>query len=268
MANPILERGGLLASVRVWPPLLVLVLLAGIVSAQDISDPTVANPSLILQDFEALQLAPGESGSLQFNLTNPSPWTWNQTTLLVEIYAFRSGDETERVADQAHPPVLVGSGTPMIELSLGTLESGESQRVGLAVATEAETAHGGIFTQGAYAVRFRLTFAYAGNASAVMVSLGHFTPAEWAQGIREPTAAERAAYRWVGNANYSYFGALLGLEAIDGLLPETGFGVKDPLPLWPFTVLLVAAGGAFGLFLIAYWREHRGRAKGLRGDPD
>ncbi len=110
-------------------------------------------------------------------------------------------------------------------------------------------------------MRFRLEFDYLLDRHAIMVSPGFFSKEELAYALRDATADERVNYRFVGNANYTYLGERLGVESIDGLIPDTGFGVKDRLPLWPFNLLLAGSATAFLVFLIQLRRESRQDSK-------
>ncbi len=200
-------------------------------------------------------MSPGESGKLSFTLRNPYPWAMEDASLLVEIHEFRTGSEVWAVEELESPPILQESGSPRLNRSLGTIQPESSQGMVLIIQTIEDTPRGSVFVQGSYLIRFRLDFDYPPDNHAVMVSLGFYTAEEWAYASRDPTAEERQTYRYAGNANYSYLGQVLGLESIDGILPDTGFGVKEPLPLWPFYLLLVGAVGASLLSLYYLRRE-------------
>ncbi|MEE9237165.1 MAG: hypothetical protein V3U52_05195 [Thermoplasmata archaeon] len=234
-------------------------LFIGAAAGQEISDPFYTN--LLMGNFSTPQLAPGESGSLAFNLTNPYPWAINRTSLLVEIYAFRGSSGMMRVEDLESPPIFEVNVSRRATLNLGTIEEGETTEVKLTVMTTVDTPRGGFFTQGSYFIRFRLEFDYPQDQHAVMVSPGFFSEEEWAYALREPTPQERQVYRYIGNANYTYLGELLKLESIDGILPDSAFGVKKPLPLSPFYLILGGSGAAFLLSLYHLRRETREDSK-------
>ncbi len=241
----------------------VLVLfLTGLTAAEEISDP--ARTNLLLGAFDTPQLASGDEGTLAFHLTNPYSWSMNGTTLLVEIYAFASRTGTARVEDLDAPPVFAQSSSPSVFEDLGMLPPGSTTTLTFTVETESDTPQGSAFTQGSYFVRFRLEFDYPQGQHAVMVSPGFYTEEEWGYALRDPTSEERETYRYVGNANYTYLGERLGLTSIDGILPDTAFGVKEPLPLWPFYAILGGAVVAFLLFVYYYRKERRSDSKAIR----
>lgn len=247
---------------------LLTLLFVGAAAAQEVSDPTMTN--LIMGDFEMPQLAPGDEGLLAFNLTNPYTWAMNATTVLVEIYAFSTSSRTTPVGELAVPPALrfpisqgLEEGTGGV-LLIGDLGPGESSRIELTVLTASDTPRGSVFSQGSYFVRFRLEFDYPQGLHAVMVSPGFYDEEELAYALREPTSEESAAYRYVGWANYTYLGERLGLDSIDGILPDAAFGVKEPLPLWPFYAILGGSMAALVLFIYYYRRERLESSKHIK----
>ncbi len=239
--------------------------LLGFAAAQEVSDP--ARTILILGDFETPQLAPGDEGPLTFDITNPYTWAMNATSLLVEIYAFSTSSRTIPVGELASAPILRFPVAQGLEdgvrgvLDLGSLDPGSSSRIELTVVTELDTPRGSVFSQGSYQVRFRLEFDYPQGQHAVMVSPGFYDGEELAYALRDATPEEMATYRYVGFANYTYLGERLGLDSIDGILPDTTFGVKDPLSLWPFYAILGGSVAAFGLYVYYYRRERGGDSK-------
>ncbi|MFQ5908301.1 MAG: hypothetical protein ACE5JE_05690 [Thermoplasmata archaeon] len=242
-----------------WLLLLILVLLAGSSLGQPISDPEKTN--IILTIRSTPQLAPGERGNVELEVRNPYNWTMENVTLFAEVYAFVHRGEASDIAGLPNPPSLETTGTPSAQLELGNLPAGAQDAPSIAVTTSVQTPAGTVFTQGVYLLRFRLDFDYEAGLSAVMVSPGFFTSAEWAFATRNATAQEQATYRFVGFANYSFLGLVLGLPSIDGVLPDSGFGVKQPLPLWPFQLLVVGAGLSAGLAGYYFWRERRTSGK-------
>lgn len=149
----------------------------------------------------------------------------------------------------------------MTQVEFGAVGSEERRTASIPVETSGQTPAGTAFTQGAYLLRFRLDFDYEGGLQAVMVSPGFYTAEEWTFATRDATAEERAAYRYVGFANYSFLGRVLGLPSIDGILPDSGFGVKEALPLWPFQLLAVGAVASIALSAYYVWRERRAGGK-------
>ncbi len=219
--------------------LLLSVLISGTALAQPVSEPDKTN--LILTIQASPQLVPGERGDLQLELHNPYDWAMENVSLFGEVYAFLHRAERAEIAGLLNPPSLGTDGSTWTR-EFGSLPAGGRRPTTIPVETSAQTPGGTVFTQGVYLLRFRLDFDYEGGPPAVMVSPGFYTAEEWAFATQEPTPQEQADYRYVGWANYSALGLVFGLPSIDGILPDSGFGVKEPLPLWPFQLLAVGAG--------------------------
>ncbi len=253
------------APYSVFLGLLLAILLVGVAAGEEVSDPTRTN--LILGSFETPQLSPGNVGRFSFSLTNPYSWSMNGTTLFVEVYEFSTSSLTTPIEELENAPLLVFPESPFSVGTNGTIDYGmveadESVGIELGVRTQADTPHGSVFSQGSYFVRFRLEFDFLQD-HAVMVSPGFYSLEELDYGLRDPTPEERETYRYVGNANYTFFGEVLGLETIDGMLPDATFGVKEPLPQWPFYTIL---GGAVAALVLAlfYYRRERSDSKAIK----
>jgi hypothetical protein len=239
--------------------LLLPVLISGTALAQPVSEP--ARTNLILTIQASLQLAPGERGDLQLELHNPYPWAMENVSLFGEIYAFLHRAERAEIASLPNRPSLGTDGSTSIRLEFESLPAADRRPATIPVETSQQTPGGTVFTQGAYFLRFRLDFDYEGGLHAVMVSPGFYTAEEWTFATREPTPREQADYRYVGWANYSFLGLVLGLPSIDGVLFDSGFGVKEPLPLWPFQLLAVGAGISIAGSGYYFWRERQTSGK-------
>ncbi|MCJ2554753.1 MAG: hypothetical protein LN410_00905 [Candidatus Thermoplasmatota archaeon] len=235
--------------------LLLPVLISGTALAQPISEP--AHTNLILTIQASPQLAPGERGDLRLELHNPYDWAMENVSLFGEIYAFLHRAEHTEIAGLPNPPSLGADGSSSTRVEFGSLPEADRRPATIPVGTSAQTPGGTVFTQGAYLLRFRLDFDYLGGLHAVMVSPGFYTAEEWTFATREPSPQEQVDYRYVGWANYSSLGLVLGLPSIDGILPDSGFGVKEPLPLWPFQLLAVGAGFAIAGSGYYVWRGRR-----------
>ncbi len=235
--------------------ILLLILTLGAVSGQEVSD--LARTGLLLGDFTFLQLAPGEEGDFSFSVANPYSWPMENVTLEAEIYVFVLRGNRTPIQRLSDPPIFTQSSLPSTSRDLGTMAPASRERVSLTIHTFPTTPSGSFFTQGAYHVRFRLEFDYLAGLHAVMVSPGFYSPEEFAYATRDVTPQEQAAYRYVGFLNLTYLGEVLGLESIDGVVFDSGFGMKVPRPLWPFQLLLVGAGVSAALALYHVWRDRR-----------
>jgi hypothetical protein len=225
-------------------------LLVATPSAAAVEDPARVNQILGVQ---RLQMVPGETRQVVFSFSNPYDGMMRNASLRMEIYRYVSGEDRRDVDGTWNAPHFQESGGSSLDLRLeGEIGPGASHDGGLpfTVVTSADQPHGSVFRQGTYMVRFLLEFELRGGSTPgnyTMVSLGFFTLEQWVQATREPTPDERTNYRYVGDANYTYLGSVLGLPPIDGILADYAFGVKAPMPLWPFYAL--GAAGGFLLLL-------------------
>ncbi len=239
--------------------LLLPVLVFGTALAQPVSDP--ANTNLILTIQASPQLLPGERGDLQLELHNPYDWVMENVSLFGEVYAFLHRAVRTEIAGLPNPPSLGTDDATWTRVDFGSLPKADRRPATIPVETSAQTPGGTVFTQGVYLLQFQLNFDYEGGLHAVMVSPGFYTAEEWTFATRNATDVERATYRYIGFANYSSLGLVLGLPSIDGILPDSGFGVKEPLPLWPFQLLAVGAGISIAASGYYVWRERRTSGK-------
>lgn len=242
---------------------MLVLLLMPVAGAQEVGDPGLT--SHLLTGYATPQLAPGESGTLAFNVSNPYASSMENVTLGVEIYEYRTnvfpgGLTTTSARQLEEPPVFAASGDPALRLTLGDLDPGAVEEVSHRIETREGTPGGSVFTQGTYVVRFRLAFDHDGQ-SALFLSPGFFSPTVLTEALREEVPeAEREAYRYQGFLNLSLLSEAAG-EEVDGLLADAAFGVKVPLPRWPFYGLLAGALASFGLSLHYLRRERQETSK-------
>lgn len=197
----------------------------------------------VLGGFVTPTVSPGETVFFSFNLTNPyddDSASMQNALLTIGIYKYAT-QETSRDVNSSfkNPPSIDGQG---IEVShdLGQVAVSEVVRVDLEIDTSKNTPHGSYFSQSTYFVRFKLTFNFPGNMTQVVLqSRGFFSDEQW-----DHTVSFSGDDRIV-NTTYMYS---LG---VDGLLPDSSFGIKIPIPRWPLYLLIVAICGT--VFMASYY---------------
>jgi len=228
---------------------LLLAAFASPAAADNVRDPGKVNKILTYGTFDTPDLAPGEQGTLAFNLSNPYSSDMTNVVLSAEIYQYAEQEVYRSVDPSWQYPRLANqsqSGTN-ISLPFSTLPVNASTRVFITVLTSIDMPHGGIFNQGSYSVRFWLTFIL--NSSAVkMASRGYWTTEQFQYATLEGPSCPQAFCE--GQVN------LTRLQNISGILPDTGFGVKDLIPLWPFYLLVVGAAFFIVLAFLFYAEEN------------
>jgi len=234
--------------------LLIGVILALVTHMSSIAGEDMSNPGKIprLGDFTTPVLSPGESGDLNFTITNRYSGKILNLTLGLEIYKYATLRESRMIDSTfSDPPTLTylgrEYGTKLVpEVLLGALSSGTKLGVVFTIHTKKSTPHGSVFDNAAYFVRISIRFEYTeGNqtSSYKMMSRGYFSDSDWENATRG------------GGLNLTYLKTRYGVDAI---IPETSFTVREPVPAWPLYLLIFLAGLFGVLAIIFYLHETHG----------
>ena len=196
----------------------------------------------MLGGFVTPTVSPGKTVFFSFNLTNPYDnvsASMENTTITIGIYKYATQEESKDVDfDFKNPPSIDGQG---IEVSqyLSRIDVGETTLIEVEIDTSKKTPHGSYFSQSTYFVRFKLTFTFPSNSTQVLLqSRGFFSDEQWDQMVS-----------FEGDesiVNTTYMRSL----GVDGLLPDSSFGIKIPIPRWPLYVLIAVICGI--TFLAGY----------------
>jgi len=202
----------------------------------EVSEPGKANK--ILSEFDTPIIQPGNDDTISFVLTNPYEEDMQDVRLTVELYAYATLDDETPIEDVDSPPVFVQSGTTSSPYTKNTLTSGQEHPLQFRLETVGGT------PKGVYFVRFQLTFDYNGNES-MMKSRGHFTDAEWDYATTRP-----------GNSDLPYYSGSINIThlEVNGIIPDSSFSVKTPIPRWP-QYMLGAAAGLFGIMAVMLYMQ-------------
>lgn len=223
---------------------ITFVLVASGQSSADISLPGAPRyANNVFSDFVTPTVRPGESLVFGFNMSNPyddPSGVMTNLTLTVGIYRYATQEEVRDVDSGFEDPPVFDNGLSEIPLGFDELGLGEKTRVNLTIQTEKDTPHGSYFSQSTYFVRLRLVFQFEGNETPVVLqSRGFFTDEQWDEMVSfEPDES-------IVNLTYMYS---LG---VDGLIPDSSFGIKIPIPRWPLGVLIGAC--CFTAFMALYY---------------
>jgi len=196
----------------------------------------------MLGGFVTPTVSPGETVFFSFNLTNPydnESALMQNTVLTIGIYEYATQEKSKDVDSSfKHPPSIDGQGT-LVMYNLSEIAVGDTVRIELAIDTSKKTPHGSYFSQSTYFMRFKLTFNFPVNTTVVLLkSRGFFTDEQWNHMVS-----------FSGNdsiVNTTYMHSL----GVDGLLPDSSFGIKIPIPRWPLYLLIAAICGI--TFMAAY----------------
>ena len=194
---------------------------------------TISQPNLVpdFGDFTTPVIRPGDTGIYNFTVTNRYDLTITDVFVTVEFYMWATIDDAKPIEDLDGPvPVIKGIGEPLDKVPLGSIDPGSSMPVRLEIATEEDT------PKGTYFVRHRIEFEYD-EVPFDMESRGFFT---WDQ--------------WEG-FDYTNLYYQLGTA---GIVPDSSFSVKDPVPLWPLATLIVLCILLGSLAVVFYLAEEHG----------
>jgi hypothetical protein len=225
--------------------ILSLLLLSPSLAMGDISDPGMPRyANNILGGFVTPTVAPGQEVDFSFNLTNPyesdnASAIMENVTLIVSIYMYATQEKAEEVTSSfPHPPLFHHVSTEWRE-DYSQILPNQTLRIELPIYTSKKTPHGSYFSQSTYFVRFDLTFNFPNSsANVVLKSKGCFTESDWNKIVS-----------FEGNQNIVDRTYLKGL-GVDGLLPDSSFGIKIPIPRWPLAVIVT---GCIGLSFMALY---------------
>ena len=189
----------------------------------------------MLGDFITPTVSPGETVYFSFNFTNSYDEVsavMENSVLTIGIYEYATQERSRDVNSTfKNPPSIDGQGIE-IARNMGRVDVGQTLKIELDIDTSKKTPHGSYFSQSTYFVRFKLTFNFTGNLTQVVLqSRGFFTDEQWDNMVS-----------FEGNesiVNTDYMHSL----GVDGLLPDSSFGIKIPIPRWPLYMLIAAICG-------------------------
>ena len=224
---------------KVLSVLLVALLLIPPAEAQTEEERTyISHPGNIplMSNFSTPQLVPGDTGELRFSLTNRYNMTITDISIIVEIYLYANIHESKELHRVKRVPQFIGNVNHSASFNWLQLETDEKRFVNdLYVKTREST------EQGTYFVRFELSFVYNGHTY-IMKSRGHFNDTQWDE------ATTNANETHPGNINITAL-------HVNGIIPDTTFGVKKPWPRWPLYLLMALTVMFAALAIMTYMYE-------------
>jgi len=210
--------------------------------------PYVSCPGNIpnLHNFATPQLAPGDSGIFKLELTNRYTYFGGQdihnVSLTVEIYMRADIEDSEPINRVGKKPRIreadgaTGIISPQqMRWEYDTLPANATVHPSFNITTTEQT------KQGTYFVRFALEFEHNGT-DRKMLSRGHWNATVWDDATTDATDSDP------GNIDIEILG-------VDGVIPDSSFGVKKPIPRWPLYVLIGLTIFTGGLAVIFYLEE-------------
>ncbi len=199
-----------------------------------------------LGDFTTPVIRPGEKGTYNFTIENRYEDTMSNVKVHVEIYMWATIEEAKAVDKVDEPlPYFEATGEQAWEDDdIGDVEPGERIDVRLVIRTDEDA------LKGTYFVRHRVTFTYLPSGE----SLG--------QGFVMSSRGFYSKEQWEG---FDYTNLYYQLDRSAGIIPDSSFSVKDPVPAWPLATLIFLCA-LFGVLAVVFYlaEEHGDRYPRLK----
>ena len=237
---------------RLWGFLLIVALISQPMGGGEIDD-YVSYPGNIpdFHNFSTPQLEPGQEGDFALDVHNRYGYSLDNVVIIAEIYHRADIDESEsldRISSNERPFVretcwnqdevencVETADARKATFNIGTIASNETILLEFEIISKEDT------KEGTYFVRFSMTFDY-NSTSRVMQSRGHWSMEQWENATTNVTEGSP------GNIN-------LEALSVDGIIPDSSFGIKKPIPQWPLYVLITLTLVFAGLSVIFYLEE-------------
>ena len=204
-------------------------------------------------NFNTPQLEPGESDNFALDIQNRYAYSIDNVVINAEIY-YRAdideGENLENIPNDERPYIdnkcwkslpeedrycEENSELEKVTFTIGTIEANNTITLEFTIVTKDDT------KEGTYFVRFSMDFDYNGTAR-IMQSRGHWNMDLWEEATTNVTEGAH------GNINLEVLG-------VDGIIPDSSFGVKKPIPKWPLYILITLTVVFAGLSIVFYLEE-------------
>lgn len=201
------------------------VLLTGlllIMSSAIASEVSAPSKIPLLSNYHTPEIRPGATGEFKFTIENRYNDSMENVTVTVEIYRYLTVELSKGIKEIAHAPIIRESSGynqtyERFWQTISNISPNNIVFVNFTITTHHNT------PQGTYLVRNRLEFEY-NNTSYLMLSRGYFSDDDW-----EYAEATGSAYE--GKLNLTHLNC-------SGIIPDSAFSVKEPIPSWPLYLLI------------------------------
>ena len=220
-------------------------------------DSYVSHPGNIpdFHNFSTPQLEPGQNGDFSLDVLNRYNETLENVIIEAEIYHRADIDESEALGNilSKERPYISNtkwasnldetetsqetSDTKKATYDIGELKSNETITLEFRIKTNDDT------KEGTYFVKFSMNFVH-NDTERQMQSRGHWSMELW------ENATTNVPEGSPGNINLDVLG-------VDGIIPDSSFGVKKPIPKWPL-YLLITLTIVFASLSVVFYLEEEG----------
>ena len=236
---------------------IIAVVILSLPLAQSEIDTYISNPGNIpdFHNFQTPQLEPGQSGDFSLDILNRYNESLEEIIIIAEIYHRADIDESESlelIPSSERPYIqnavwnsnLFGEKNIVESIDarkasyeINEIQSNETISLKFEIKTNGDT------KEGTYFVRFDMNFVHNGTERQ-MQSRGYWSMDEWEDATNRSNIPSGSP----GNIN-------LTILDVDGIIPDSSFGVKKPIPKWPLYGLISLTIIFAGLSVIFYLEE-------------
>jgi hypothetical protein len=236
---------------------IIAVVIFSLPLAQSEIDMYISNPGKIpdFHNFSTPQLEPGQNGEFSLDILNRYNESLEEITIFAEIYHRADIDESESldsIPSSERPYIqntiwssniieednqLKTTDLKIATFEIDTIQSNETINLEFEIITNEDT------KEGTYFVRFEMDFIHNGTERQ-MQSRGHWSMSEWEDATNKSNVPPGSP----GNIN-------LTILDVDGIIPDSSFGVKKPIPKWPLYGLISLTILFASLSVIFYLEE-------------
>jgi hypothetical protein len=181
----------------------------------------------VFQFSKTSSIEPGDSGELKFSIENRYPFNMENVTLNLNIYKYVTLEKSKDVKNIDNSPKIVhGSGgtrysildSQTIMFQWSSIHNNTQENVKIKISTSKET------LEGTYFIRMSLSFEYRSEIYN-MKSRGYYSQEEWDYAKNTATPTDPGEFN------------LTALD-VNGIIVDTSFRVKEPIPFWPLAIFI------------------------------
>ena len=232
----------------------IIVIIMMLPISQSEIDEYTSHPGNIpdFHSFKTPQLEPGDNGIFALKIQNRYINNITNVSINAEIYQradLREFESINEVNSGKRPTITEkcwnykneekncsdSSNSKLANFNISSILTNQTVQVQFSINTNDNT------EEGTYFVRFSMNFEF-NETNRVLQSRGYWNIEQWTN------ATTNLSENYPGNIN-------LDLLNVDGIIPDSSFGVKKPIPKWPLYILISLTILFAGLSVIFYLEE-------------
>ena len=250
----ILVLKGALSDISMRKVLGIIIIIMMLPIAQSEIDDYTSHPGNIpnFHNFETPQLEPGENSFFSFEIQNRYVENITNVSINAEIYHRADIDESESLEkiNSGKRPIIGENCWNYKENDENCSDSLSSDKAGFNIEMIAvnqtiqlkfDINTNDDTIEGTYFVRFSMNY-QLNETDRILQSRGFWDMEQWTN------ATTNLTDEYPGNIN-------LDSLNVDGIIPDSSFGIKKPIPKWPLYILITLTVVFAGLSVIFYLEE-------------